>query len=105
VIQQDNRIIAGYGAGIVGEIINSSGKTSGLTGTPGFTAAEEAIGSLGLDAYLTFQPVVELAENLGLEDDPDFQTAKRYLNSLEFLAVGSGNEGDRALLRLIVGLK
>jgi Protein of unknown function (DUF3352) len=105
VIQQDNRIIAGYGAGIVGEIINSSGKTSGLTGTPGFTAAEEAIGSLGLDAYLTFQPVVELAENLGLEDDPDFQNAKRYLNSLEFLAVGSGNEGDRALLRLIVGLK
>jgi Protein of unknown function (DUF3352) len=105
VIQQDNRIIAGYGGGIVGEIVNSSGKLSGLTGSPGFTAAEEAIGSLGLDAYLSFQPVVELAENLGLEDDPDFQTAKRYLNSLEFLAVGSGNEGERALLRMIIGLK
>ncbi len=105
VVQQDNRIIAGYGGGIVGEIINSSGKTSGLTGTPGFTAAEEAIGSLGLDAYLSFQPVFELAENLGGEDDPDFQQAKEYLTAFEFLAVGSGNEGDRALLRLIVGLK
>ena len=39
------------------------------------------------------------------EDDPGFQNAKRYLNSLDFLAVGSGNEGDRALLRLVVGLK
>jgi hypothetical protein len=105
VVQQENRIIAGYGGGIVGEIINSSGKTSGLTGTPGFTAAEEAVGSLGVDAYLAFQPVIELAEGLGAEDDPGFQSAKRYLNSLDFLAIGTGNEGDRALLRLIVGLK
>ena len=105
VVQQDNRIIAGYGGGIVGEIINSSGKTSGLTGTPGFKAAEEAVGSLGVDAYLSFQPIFELAENLGADDDPGFQNAKRYLNSLDFLAVGSGNEGDRALLRLVVGLK
>ena len=105
VIQDGNRIIAGYGGGIVGEIINSSGKTSGLTGTPGFTRAEEAVGSLGLDAYLSFQPIFELAENLGAEDDPGFQSARRYLKSLDFLAVGSGNEGDRALLRLVVGLK
>ena len=105
VIQAGNRIIAGYGGGIVGEIINSSGKTSGLTGTHGFTAAEDAVGSLGVDAYLSFKPIFELAENLGAEDDPDFQSAKQYLNSLDFLAVGSGNEGDRALLRLVVGLK
>jgi len=105
VVQEGERIIAGYGGGIVGEIINSSGKTSGLTGTPGFTAAEEAVGSLGLDAYLSFRPVFELAENLGAEDDPDFESAKRYLNSLEFLAIGSGNEGERALLRMVVGLK
>jgi hypothetical protein len=105
VVQQDNRIIAGYGGGIVGEIINSSGKTSGLTGTPGFTAAEEAVGSLGVDAYLSFQPIFELAEGLGAEDSSGFQSAKRYLNSLDFLAIGSGGEDDRALLRLIVGLK
>jgi hypothetical protein len=105
VVQEGERIIAGYGGGIVGEIINSSGKTSGLTGTPGFTAAEEAVGSLGLDAYLSFRPVFELAENLGAEDDPGFESAKRYLNSLEFLAIGSGNEGERALLRMVVGLK
>jgi hypothetical protein len=105
VVQQDNRIIAGYGGGIVGEIINSSGKTSGLTGAPGFTAAEEAVGSLGVDAYLSFRPVIELAEGLGAEDDPGFQSAKQYLNSLDFLALGSGNEGDRAVFRLIVGLK
>lgn len=105
VVQQDNRIIAGYGGGIVGEIINSSGKASGLTGTPGFTKAEDAVGSLGLDAYVSLQPVVELAENLGGEDDPGFQTAKEYLTALDFLAIGSGNEGDRALLRLVLGLK
>jgi len=105
VIQEENRIVAGYGSGIVGEIINSSGKTSGLTGTPGFKAAEEAVGALGVDAFLSFNPVIELAENLGMEDDPDFRRAKQYLNALDFLAVGSGNEGDRALLRLVVGLK
>jgi Protein of unknown function (DUF3352) len=105
VVQQGNRIIAGYGAGIVGEIINSSGKDSGLTGTPGFRSAEEALGSLGVDSYLSFKPVFELAENLGADDDPDFKSAKQYLNSLDFLAIGSGNEGDRALIRLVVGLK
>jgi hypothetical protein len=105
VVQQGNRIIAGYGGGIVGEIINSSGKTSGLTGTPGFTAAEEALGSLGVDLYISFKPVFELAENLGAEDDPAFESAKQYLSSLGFLAAGSGNEGDRALMRLVVGLK
>jgi Protein of unknown function (DUF3352) len=105
VVQQGNRIIAGYGGGIVGEIINTSGKTSGLTGTPGFTKAEEAIGSLGLDAYVSFRPVIELAENLGGEDDPDFQTAKEYLTALDFLAIGSGNEDDRALLRFVIGLR
>ena len=71
VVQQENRIIAGYGGGIVGEIINSSGKASGLTGAPGFTAAEEAVGSLGVDAYLSFQPAFDLAESLGAEDDPE----------------------------------
>jgi hypothetical protein len=105
VVQEGNRIIAGYGGGIVGEIVNSSGKTSGLTGTPGFRAAEEAVGSLGVDAYVAFQPVFELAERLGAEDDPTYLDAKRYLNSLHFLAVGSGNEADRALVRLVIGLK
>jgi hypothetical protein len=105
VVQQGNRIIAGYGGGIVGEIVNSSGKASGLTGTRGFRAAEEALGSLGVDSYLSFKPALELAENLGAEDDPDFDSAKQYLNSLAFLATGSGTDGDRALVRLVVGLK
>jgi hypothetical protein len=105
VIQSGNRIIAGYGGGIVGEILNASGKSSGLTGTPAFEAAEGAVGSLGVDAFVALKPVFELADNLGAGDDPGFRQAKPYLDKLDYLTVGSGSEEERTVVRLIIGLK
>ena len=46
-----------------------------------------------------------LAAASGASADADYQQAKPYLDSLDFLAVGSGSEDDRAVGRFVIGLK
>ena len=105
VVQRGDRIVAGYGAGSVEQALSPQSGAAALSGSPGFTGAQEAIGDLGIDAFLSFAPVFQLAEASGGASDPDYQRAKPYLDALDFLAVGSGSEDDRAIARFIVGLK
>lgn len=105
VVQRGDRIVAGYGAGSIEQALSPQSGAAALSGSPGFTGAQEAVGDLGIDAFLSFAPVFQLAEASGGASDPDYQRAKPYLDSLDFLAVGSGSEEDRAIARFIVGLK
>ncbi|HET8976154.1 MAG TPA: DUF3352 domain-containing protein [Solirubrobacterales bacterium] len=102
VVQHDDKIVVGYGRRGVEQAL-SGGDT--LANDPAFSAAQDAIGDLGVDAFLSFAPVFQLAEGAGAGADPDFKQAKPYLDSLNFLATGSGSDGDRATLRVIVGLR
>lgn len=105
VVQRGDRIVAGYGAGSIEQALSPQSGAAALSGSPGFTGAQEAVGDLGIDAFLSFAPVFQLAEASGGASDPDYRRAKPYLDSLDFLAVGSGSEDDRAIARFIVGLK
>ncbi|MDP9189177.1 MAG: DUF3352 domain-containing protein [Actinomycetota bacterium] len=105
VVQRGDRIVVGYGAASVQQGLTAQSGAQGLSGSPAFTGAQEAIGDLGIDAFLSFAPVFQLAESSGSASDPDFQRAKPYLDSLDFLALGSGSEDDRAIVRFILGLK
>ena len=102
VVQRDDKIVVGYGRQGVAQAL-AGGET--LAANPAFSAAQDAIGDLGVDAFLSFAPVFQLAEAAGAAQDPDYQQAKPYLGSLSFLASGSGTEDDRATLRVIVGLQ
>jgi hypothetical protein len=101
-VQQGDRIVIGYGAGASTQALQG-GQT--LASAPAFVAAKEALSDVGIDAFLSFAPVFQLAESEGASADPDFQSAKPYIDGLDYLAVGSGDEGDRAQLRLVIGLK
>ncbi|MGH2957050.1 MAG: DUF3352 domain-containing protein [Solirubrobacterales bacterium] len=102
LLQEGDRLVIGYGAGSAQAALQPA---QNLVGSPGFTAAQEKLSGLGTDFFLDFAPVFELAENEGARGDPEFREAKPYIDGLDYLAVGSGDEDDRAQIRLLVGLK
>jgi hypothetical protein len=102
-VQQGDKVVIGYGSASVSQVLGGGAET--LSSVPAFTSASDKLSGLGVDFFLSFAPVFQLAESEGAAKDPDFQQAKPYLDGLDFLAVGSGDEDDRALLRFIVGLK
>ena len=104
VVQRDDRIVAGYGPSSIEQALSGEGAET-LSGSPAFTNAKESLGDLGLDAFLSFAPVFQLAERAGAAADPEYKRAKPYVDSLDFLALGSGSDGDRASVRFVVGLK
>ncbi len=106
VIQRDDRIVAGYGGAAVNQVL--AGKGSGaepLTSNPVFRSAQDSVGELGTDLFVELPTVLELIESAGAGEDPEFRQARPYLDSLEFLASGSGTEEERSVVRLVVGLE
>lgn len=104
VVQSNGKIIVGYGADFARQASRIAQAPNTVAESPAFEGAQEAVGDLGLDLFLAFEPVFALAESEGASADPDYRQAKAYLESLAFLAVGSGSDGDRSTVRLIVGL-
>lgn len=102
LLQEGDRLVIGYGANSAQSALEPG---ENLLGSPSFSAAQDRLSGLGTDLFLEFAPVFELAENLGAGQDPGFREAKRYIDALDYLAIGSGDEGDRAQIRVIVGLK
>jgi hypothetical protein len=106
VVQREGRIVAGYGPSSIEQALGGDqGGAQTLSGSPAFTSAKESLGDLGIDAFLSFAPVFQLAESAGAAADPDYKQAKPYVDSLDFLALGSGSDGDRASVRFVIGLK
>jgi hypothetical protein len=104
VVQRADRLIVGYGQAAATQALQGGGGQT-LDGAPAFAAAKEKIGDLGVDAFLSFAPVFQLAESQGAAADPDYQAAKQYLAALDYVALGSGESDGRALLKFVVGLK
>lgn len=104
VVQRGDRIVAGYGAASVQQGLSAQSGAQSLSASPTFSAAQDAVGDLGIDAFLDFGPVFQLAESSGAASDPDYKRAKPYLDALSFLAFGSGSEDDRAIARFVLGL-
>ena len=102
IIQRDDKLVIGYGPNAAAQALEG-GDT--LSGTAAFTSAKDRLSDLGVDAFLSFAPVFQLAESAGAGDDPDYQQAKPYIDALDYVAVGSGDEDDRALVKFVIGLK
>jgi hypothetical protein len=104
VVQSGDKIVIGYGAQATTEALQDGGGQP-LSSSPAYTSAKEQLGSLGLDVFLSFAPVFQIAESQGAAKDPDYRQAKPYIDALDYLAIGSGSDDGRALVRFIVGLK
>ena len=74
----------------------------GLTDSESFQSATEAVGEgSALNLLVEFAPIVALVESTG-QDDADFAEAREYLDAMEFVAVGTEQDGDRASSRFVV---
>ncbi len=104
VIQREKRIVVGYGGAAVNQALAGADGADPLSENPAFEAARRAVGDLGLDAFLSLDAVIALAREAGAASEPGFEEVRPYLDALRFLAVGSGSESDRTVLRLVIGL-
>ena len=103
VLQRDDRIIAGYGGEAINQALTAQGAEP-LADSAEFKSATEAMGELGIDAFLSFGPALELAESAGATEAPGYEQAKPYLDALSFLALATGSEEERGIARFTVGL-
>jgi hypothetical protein len=104
VATKDDRLAIGYGLAPTLRGLAAGGGAS-LSSTPDYKAAVAALGDTPIGGFVDGQGALRLAESLVPRSETGFQEAKQYLDSIRFVAIGSGTEGDRATAKLIVGLE
>lgn len=104
IAAKGERIAIGYGlpATLTG-LSAASGRT--LADSPAYKAAVSALGDTPIDAFADGPGALRLADSLVPASDDGFEEAKGYLKGIEYLALGSGSEGDLTTAKLVVGLK
>lgn len=103
VAVRDGKVVVAVAGVTVDEVLSPS---EALADSDTFQSASGALGE-GLEAslYLAFPPIVGLLESSGQTGDPSYQQAKPVLDALNYLVAGSGTDGDRAVGRLVLGLR
>jgi hypothetical protein len=103
VTTEGDRIAIGYGEETTRQALSGDGTT--LSGDSNYRDAVKALGGDDLSGYVSLPAVFSLAESLGAINDPDYQQAKPYLDSLGYAVIGSGGEGDFKNSKIIVGVQ
>ena len=103
VVQRDDKVVAGL-SDSVEEVLSPS---STLGESDAFSSAADALGEDFAPAtFVDFVPLLQLVESFPqAESDPDYQSAKPYLDHLDYFVLGSRREGDRAEVRMVLGLR
>ena len=103
VEQREGRVVVGLGENSVEAVLEPT-DTIGESDT--FGSAADALGSeYAANVYVDFEPVLELFESTGEGDNPEYQAAKPYLDHLDYLITGQRRDGDRNVLRAVLGLR
>ncbi|HEX7245018.1 MAG TPA: DUF3352 domain-containing protein [Solirubrobacterales bacterium] len=103
VVSKGERVAVGYGLAPALAGLASEGET--LSDRASYKAAVSALGGTPISAFADGPAALELAEALVPRSKEGFWEATPYLKKIEFIAMGSGSEGDLATARLIAGLK
>jgi hypothetical protein len=95
-------VIVAAGADTVDDVLSPS-ETLGDSDT--FQAAEDDL-SDGLTPgfFVNFAPILDLIDSTG-ESDADLESARPYLNALDFLIGGSDLDGDRSVAGFTLGVQ
>jgi hypothetical protein len=104
VAAEEGRLVIGYGlpATLAG-LATGSGRT--LSDSPAYKSAVSALGDTPISGFADGPAALRLADSLISPSDEDFEEAKRYLRSIEFLALGSASDGELTTAKLIVGVE
>jgi hypothetical protein len=102
VALQDGKVVVAAGAATVDDVLDPS---ETLDGSDRFSAAKDALGEGSTPSFfLDFAPVISLVDSSS-SGDPDYEAAKPYLDSLDYLVAGGKLDGDRATGSLVLGVK
>ena len=99
VFQQDDRFVVAYGDAAAEDAVAPAQR---LGDSPEFQRAAQSIDGYVANLYLALAPVLELAESEA-GDDPDWQSAKPYLEPLAALISGTAGDNDelRSVFRIL----
>ena len=104
VAAEEGRLAIGYGLpATLRGLAAGSGKT--LSDTSAYKAAVAALGDTPIGGFADGPAALRLADSLISPSDEGFEEAKRYLHSIEFLALGSASEGELTTAKLIIGVE
>jgi len=104
VAAKQGRVAIGYGVpATLTALAAESGKT--LSDNPTYKEAVSALGGTPIGGFVDGAAAVKLAEALVPKSDQGFREAKRFLNSIAYLAIGTGSQDEVATAKVIVGLK
>jgi Protein of unknown function (DUF3352) len=102
-VQRDGKVVAGL-ADSVSDVFAPSSR---LADSAAYKAATGALGSdFSPTAFIDFGPLFQLVDGFPqASSDPGYQQAKPYLDHLDYLIAGTRSEGDRATVRVALGLQ
>lgn len=104
VAAKEGRLAIGYGLpATVAGLTAGSGTT--LSDDPAYGDAVASLGDTPISGFASGPAALQLADSLIPASDDGFEGAKKYLKSIEFLALGSVSQDDLATAKLIIGLK
>jgi hypothetical protein len=102
VAVEDDKVVVAAGADTVDDVLSPS-ETLGDSDT--FQAAEDDLGNdLTPSFFVNFAPILDLVDSTG-QSDPDIESARPYLNALDFLIGGSKVDGDRSVAGFTLGVQ
>jgi len=102
VAVQDDKVVIAAGADTAQDVLSPS-ETLGDSDT--FQAAEDDLGNdLTPSVFVNFAPIMDLIDSTG-ESDADIESARPYLNALDFLIGGSKVDGDRSVAGVTLGVQ
>ena len=103
VVQSGDKVVAGL-ADSVNDVLSPS---STLGDSDAFKSAAEALGEgFAPVTFIDFVPLFQLVDSLPqARSDPDYQSAKPYLDHLDYLVLGGRRESDRAEVKMVLGLR
>jgi hypothetical protein len=102
VVAKGDRVAIGYGLAPALQGLATEGET--LSGVASYKAAVSALGDTPISGFVDGARALSLAEALVPPSETGFQEAKRYLKSIEYIAIGTGSDGELATAKLIVGV-
>jgi hypothetical protein len=102
-VQQDGKVVVGLGSDSVDQVLSPD---STLDDSDAFDSATDSLEGFSPVTFLDFVPLFQLVESFPqVTQDPDYQSAKPYLEHLDFLILGGRSDGDRNSARVVLGLR
>ncbi len=102
VAVEDGKVVVAAGADTVDDVVSPS---ETLADSDTFQAAEDDLGDgLTPSVFINFAPILDLVDSTG-QTDPDIESARPYLNALDFMIGGSKVDGDRSVAGFTLGVQ